>query len=97
MNTDFQIQHQNIRQLFVTHDIEGLISLGAPSSEYVTEADVILAAIRQVPESKLTFDMISSVVLSTWQTSFDLSDDQMRDRLPHLYAVARGIFNLIQR
>jgi hypothetical protein len=97
MSTDFQIQQQKIRQLFVTHDIEGLIALGAPNSEYAIEADAIFSTIRQVPEPNLILDTITSIVLSTWQTSFDLSDDQMRDRLPHLYAVSREIFNIVQK
>jgi hypothetical protein len=86
------ISRVQIQQVLNDEDIEDLLQAGAPSDEYEAEARVIAEAIAQTHESKLTEEVLTAVVKSTWAEMFGpFSEDQIRQRKAAFQRVARRL------
>lgn len=79
----------NINALLVQEDVEGLIDAGAPSDEYSDEAAQIAAALLQLDHEQLTEDIILSTVSLIWIKNFELSEQDMKLRIPALERITR--------
>lgn len=86
-----RITTANINALLVQEDVEGLIDAGAPSDEYSDEAAQIAAALLQLDHEQLTEDIILSTVGLIWLKNFELSEQDMKLRIPALESLARLI------
>lgn len=86
-----RITTANINALLVQEDIEGLIDAGAPFDEYSDEAAQIAAVLLQLDREQLTEDIILSTVSLIWLKSFELSEQDMKLRIPALERITRLI------
>jgi hypothetical protein len=79
-----------IKEILRAADIEGYIRIhDAPDDEYDSEAEEIADQLQGEPV--LTEAFVISVLFKVWQRSFDLGEDDMDKRLPHLEKLARLI------
>jgi hypothetical protein len=76
MNVDYEA----VSELFRLHDIEGLISSGAPEDEYKPEVERIVAALENVSREQASVTAIADVFQEVWAQMFGLSEEQMRRR-----------------
>ena len=84
-----RITTANINALLIQEDIEGLIDAGAPSDEYSDEAALIAAALLQLDREQLTEEIILSTISLIWLKSFELSEQDMKLRIPALERITR--------
>jgi|HubBroStandDraft_1064217.scaffolds.fasta_scaffold2070808_1 hypothetical protein len=78
-------------------DIEGLLRLGAPADEYVSEAQLISEAIAQAGDSKHTQARVEDLVRDVWVTRFGpFSEEQIEKRSGVFSQVARDILGRYQ-
>jgi hypothetical protein len=80
-----------INSLLTEADIEGYISLGAPSDEYAQEAKNIAAAIRALPQEQRNLQYILAIIVNEWMDSFGLSEKDIVQRHDALESVARNL------
>ncbi len=70
-----------INELLRFHDIEGLLSMGAPGDEYESEARMIADRVdeskHRTPDDKVTKEEVAAIIASIWREMFGLSDDQL--------------------
>ena len=76
MNVDYTA----ISEHFRLHDIEGLISSGAPDDEYEPEVERIVAALENLPREQASVRAIADVFAAVWAQMFGLSEEQMHRR-----------------
>jgi hypothetical protein len=74
-----------------TEDVEGLIEIGAPSDEYVSEAQEIAEAISKLSASQVTAENIVAIISLAWAKSFNRSAEEIKERLPAFHRIARQI------
>lgn len=86
-----RITTANINALLAEEDVEGLIEAGAPSDEYSDEAAQIAAVLLQLDHEQLTEDIILSAVSLIWLKNFELSEQDMKLRIPALERITRLI------
>lgn len=79
-----------IELILQKEDIEGFISLGAPADEYSSEA-VQIAEILNSGEENWRENQIAAIIIAIWKGSFDLSEDEIKLRMPAITAVSRNI------
>jgi hypothetical protein len=84
-----RITTANINALLVQEDLEGLIDAGAPSDEYSDEAAQIAAALLLLDHEQITGEIILSTVSLIWIKNFDLSEQDMKLRIPALERITR--------
>ena len=75
---------QLIDELLRTHDIEGLIDIGAPKDEYNSEAKMIADRIGtaewRVHPQKLSVAQIKEIIRGVWAEMFSLGEEDLRKR-----------------
>ena len=76
MTVDFEA----ISELFRLHDIEGLISSGAPDDEYEPEVERIFTALENLPREQASVIAVADIFAAVWGQMFGLSEEQMRRR-----------------
>ena len=76
MNVDYEATSE----LFRLHDIEGLISSGAPDDEYEPEVERIVAALENLSREQVSVAAISNIFAAVWTQMFGLSEDGIRRR-----------------
>jgi len=86
-----RITTANINALLAEEDVEGLIGAGAPSDEYSDEAAQIAVVLLQLEHEQLTEDIILSAVSLIWLKNFELSEQDMKLRIPALERITRLI------
>jgi hypothetical protein len=74
------VDHEAISQLFRLHDIEGLISSGAPEDEYEPEVERIVAALENLSREQATAAAVVDIFGTVWAKMFGLSEEQVRSR-----------------
>tara|TARA_B100001123_G_scaffold450654_1_gene622771 strand:+ start:2786 stop:3067 length:282 start_codon:yes stop_codon:yes gene_type:complete len=88
-------QIDKINTILIAEDIEGLIASGAPDDEYADEA-AQLAACLEAPEYGTTSEADILALLSLiWVRSFELGEEEMALRIPHLETAARLIHSAL--
>ncbi len=86
-----KISKDIINSLLQQEDIEGYINLGAPSDEYLSEAENITAAISKLKANEITEENLIALLTLEWMQSFDLSEKEAILRAPALQKIARSI------
>lgn len=81
-----------VNSLLIAEDIEGLIALGAPLDEYVSEAKMIADATASLTADQFNEEHVIAIIALAWAT-FELSPDELELRLPSIVKVARNILN----
>jgi len=76
MNVDYEA----IDELFRQHDIEGLISSGAPDDEYESEVEKIVTALEALPPSDASINSIVDIFDNVWIKMFGGSEEQRQRR-----------------
>ena len=84
----------NVHEILRAEDIEGLLALGAPADEYVSEAQQISAAIAKLPVSERTEESVAATIALIWAASFDLSPVELEKRVPAIRQTARRLIGL---
>jgi hypothetical protein len=85
------INEQDIMRILQEHDIEGYLSLGAPSDEYEREAKAILSFSKE--EGK-DFQRWLEKLEVFWAASFDLSEEELNLRKPNLLQLAEALWDV---
>ena len=88
------ITSQAINELLQAEDIEGMLEAGAPSDEYISEANRIAAALNALAASQITEENVLAIVVLAWMQDFDLDESAMRNRSAAISRVAQQIFTL---
>jgi len=76
MNVDYAA----LKELFRLHDVDGLISSGAPSDEYEPEVERIAAALERLPRERASVTAIADIFDAVWTEMFGKSEEQRRRR-----------------
>ncbi len=88
----------DIQQILNVEDVEGLLSLGAPSDEYTSEAEMISEAITRLGELELSQEAVETIVRNVWVKMFGpFTEDQFNKRGPVLSNLARQLLILSQK
>ena len=74
------IDYKAISELFRLHDIDGLISSGAPEDEYEPEVERIVTAIENLPREQASVAAIADIIEQVWRQMFGGPEEQMRRR-----------------
>lgn len=85
------ISLQAINNILVQEDIEGFIAHGAPEDEYITEANKIFQFLENIKNSANAQDIIYQSILTVWENSFDLKEEDMALRLAAITNVTENI------
>lgn len=85
------ISLENIERILIEEDIEGLIEDGAPEDEYSSEAEDIAKALSEFTEEDINEDNVAKVISLIWAESFNLSDNELQQRLPAIRRVVQGV------
>lgn len=88
------MQNELINNILQKLDIEGLIEAGAPVDEYASEAGLIAAALAELKQSTFHEQDVISLLCLVWAKSFNLSDDELKLRMPLMIEAAKDISNL---
>jgi hypothetical protein len=82
-----------IDQALQKEDVEGLIEMGAPGDEYVSEAQEIAEAVASMSAGQLTAQNIVAVISLVWAKSFNRSAEEIKERLPAFHRIAQDILS----
>lgn len=74
-------------------DIEGLIESGAPSDEYISEAEAINSSIQRLQSSEMTIENIELVISTIWKENFNLDASGLKTRKASINTLAKRILN----
>lgn len=81
-----------VNAILFSEDLESLAKLGAPSDEYMGEAQEIVSAIKSLDRSELTEDRLTEIVCSVWSQSFGpFSEEEAAMQMPAFRKVALRI------
>lgn len=83
--------NERIINLLFEEDIEGLLAVGTPADEYDDEAAQIATALKAMPPLDRTEQAIMAMIAMIWGRSFNLSAEQVQQRLPAFERLARRI------
>jgi hypothetical protein len=75
-----KVDYEAISELFRLHDIEGLISSGAPDDEYEPEVERIIAALEDLSPDQASVTAVAEIFVAVWEEMFGLSEEQIRNR-----------------
>jgi hypothetical protein len=89
-----EISINDIENILIKEDVEGFIEDGAPEDEYSTEARYIARALLEITKTEFTQENIVSVISTLWAKSFNLSREDIKNRLPALQRVTKDILNI---
>ncbi len=78
----------SLQELVATADVEGFIAEGAPPDEYDSEAELLLASVRDLSTEQLTPPTLLPVLHEVWRTSFSLTDADLAERREGLQQLA---------
>jgi len=86
---------QLIDELLRTHDIEGLIEIGAPEDEYNSEAKMIAERIGtaewRVCPQKLSLAQIKEIIRNVWVEMFGLDEEVLGKREDAFEEIAKRL------
>jgi hypothetical protein len=85
------IQTSDINLILQDADIEGFCQNGSPQDEYAAEAQAIHAALTMPAAKDFDNKAITALIALVWQKQFNLSEEQLTQRLPEITAVAKKI------
>ncbi len=86
-----KVSESTINALLQQEDIEGFVNLGAPSDEYLSEAQNITASISQLSENERTEANITALLVIEWAQSFNLSEADIFPRREAFQRLAAAI------
>ena len=75
-----KVDYGAISELFRLHDIDGLISSGAPDDEYEPEVERIVMALEHLSREEASVRAIAEIFAAVWAQMFGGSEEQMRRR-----------------
>ena len=75
-----KVDYEALSELFRLHDIEGLISSGAPDDEYEPEVDRIVTALENLPPEQASAAAVADIFAVVWTQMFGLSEQQTQER-----------------
>jgi hypothetical protein len=75
-----KVDYEAISELFRLHDIEGLISSGAPDDEYEPEVERIVSALENLSREQASATAIADIFAAVWRQMFGGSEEQMQKR-----------------
>jgi hypothetical protein len=87
MNVDYEA----MSELFRLHDIESLISSGAPDDEYEPEVERICTALEKLSREQASASAIADIFAAVWAQMFRLSEEQMLKRRFELDEIAEKV------
>ena len=88
-----KITVENIDLILQEIDIEGLIESGAPSDEYISEAEAINSSIQRLQSSEMTIENIELVISTIWKENFNLDASGLKTRKASINTVVKRILN----
>ena len=88
-----EVNYQHINVILIGEDIEGLIAAGAPSDEYLTEAQMIADGIANNTEGTVNTDLLFMTIARIWQEAFELTADELALREPAIRRVSEAILS----
>ena len=87
---------QLIENLLRTHDIEGLLDIGAPEDEYNTEAKMIAERIGtaewRIHPQKLPVAQVKEIIRNVWAETFALDEEDLAKRERAFEEIAKRLF-----
>lgn len=89
-----KISIADIEVLLRNEDIEGFIGFGAPTDEYFSEAEQIVAAVSELSREQFKAENIAAIISLVWMRSFDLSEEDMKLRMPSIWRAAESVEKL---
>jgi hypothetical protein len=75
-----KVDYAAISELFRLHDIDGLISSGAPDDEYEPEVERIVTTLENLSREQASVTAIADIFAAVWAQMFGGSEEQMRRR-----------------
>jgi hypothetical protein len=75
-----KVDYAAISELFRLHDIDGLISSGAPDDEYEPEVERIVTALENLSREQASVTAIADIFATVWAQMCGGSEEQMRRR-----------------
>jgi len=75
-----KVDYEALSELFRLHDIDGLISSGAPYDEYEPEVERIIAALENLPREQASVASIADIFEAVWAKMFGGSEQAIRRR-----------------
>ena len=78
--SNLAILYRKIDKALQEYDIEGLISIGAPDSEYEVEAKEIFEAIYKLNPEEIKVELVSSIISKVWSKMFTLDELDLSQR-----------------
>lgn len=88
------VDYEAISELFRLHDIEGLISSGAPDDEYEPEVERIVAALENLPREQASVTAIADIFAGVWAQMFGLSEEEIRRRYFDFDEIAEKVMRI---
>ncbi len=70
----------SLKELVAAADVESFIAQGAPGDEYDTEAEALLAHVKDLPTAQLTPATLLPILEAIWEQSFSLESSEMDSR-----------------
>ncbi len=86
-----KISIQKIEAALAAEDIEDLISGGAPTDEYASEAKLIARAVEEMKGDLLTEQNLVAVLSLIWKKSFGRTDKEIEERLPSFRHISQNL------
>ena len=81
----------SIQELVSTADVDGFIADGSPADEYESEADELFERIQGYATDELVATRLLPVLEEIWQSSFQLSGQDLSAKRPKLTELAQQI------
>ena len=75
-----KVDYAAISERFRLHDIDGLISSGAPDDEYEPEVERIVTALENLSHEQACVTAIADIIAAVWTQMCGGSEEQMRRR-----------------
>ncbi len=86
----------DINAVLISEDIEGLIRLGAPKTEYEAEAEAIEKAVTKIPAEEINIKTIMAIIALVWGKKFSLTEEELEKRMSRFESVAARISNILE-
>jgi hypothetical protein len=87
------VDSDSLNEIFRTQDFLGLITVGAPESEYEREVEDILVALDRLPREDATVPGLVSIFEDVYRSRFRWSDEQMLRVRPDFEDIAQKVMN----
>ncbi len=86
----------DINAVLISEDLEGLVRLGAPKTEYEAEAKAIEKAIIKIPAGEINTKTIVAIITFVWEKKFSLTEEELKRRMSGFEKVAAKISDLLK-